>query len=151
MQPKPDPYLSRPALLLAWVLAIIGAWVCLWVAGAFSAQQLDRLDSLWPLPGLYLLEVALVGLAVVISLFLRNWNAALVIVPWLAGGILLAFVILGGFSIGPFLLPAMLAFWAVGVIADLGGRRKFAVHLELAMIAALLQGGLMLVVIGIIR
>jgi hypothetical protein len=135
---------------LAWLLTIFGAGVCLLVAVGFGGQQKD---SLWPFPGLYLLEIILVGAAVVASLTLNQgmavafWNA----VPWVAGGILLAFVVLGGFSIGPYLLPAMLAFLLVGVIVDLRGRRRIAMHLGLAMIATLLQGGLVMVLIGFVH
>ena len=39
--------------------------------------------------------------------------------PWLAAGVTLAFVILGGFSIGLFLIPAFIGFVITGVFGDL--------------------------------
>jgi len=144
----PDQVTQRSTPILAWILAIFGATVCLLVAVGFGAQQAD---NLWPLPGVYLVEVIVLGLAVVASLVLtKGINLAIrAATPWLAGGILLAFVILGGFSIGPYLFPALLAFWLVGVIVDLPRPRKIALHLGLALLLALLQGGIMLVVIEI--
>ncbi|HEX7975977.1 MAG TPA: hypothetical protein VF498_16330 [Anaerolineales bacterium] len=133
--------------LLEWAFAVFGAAVCLAVVDLFALQQLDEL---WPLPGLYFIEIVLLGLLGVTSRLgdtnpasAALWGA----IPWGVGGALLSFVILGGFSIGPFLIPAMLAFWLAGAIADLRQGRSIAGHLGLAVMAALFQGALIFAVL----
>ncbi|HMT20220.1 MAG TPA: hypothetical protein PKE20_03070 [Promineifilum sp.] len=97
--------------VLEWVAALVGAANCVIVPLLF-AQPGGR-D--FPLPGLYFIEIVAVGVLVAIFVALRprlspRWNA----IPWIAAGIILTFVILGGFSIGLYLIPAAIAFAVTG-------------------------------------
>ncbi len=136
--------------LLEWIFAGLGAAVCLAVIVLFASQQLD---DLWPTPGLYFIEIGLLGLLGVASRW-EDRNAAAAAwgaVPWGVGGMLLLFVILGFLSIGPFLLPAMLAFYLAGITADLRRRRGLSGHIGVAMSAVLLQGILIFAVLMLTR
>ena len=136
--------------LLEWVFAVLGTAVCEVAVIFFASQQLD---ALWPAPGFYFIEIVLFGVLVVVNLIKDTnlpgaiWGA----IPWVAGGVLLAFVILAGFTIGPLLFPAMLAFWLAGAAADLRQRRGLARHFGLAVIAALFQGALIFAILFLSR
>lgn len=134
----------RPARILEWLAAVIGAANCVIVPLLF-AQPGGR-D--FPFPVLYFIEIALLGVAVVLYVALRSaapgrWS----VVPWAAAGIILAFVILGGFSIGYFLIPAFLAFTFVGVVADRQTGGPIARHFGLLLVAAIAQAAFMLLAI----
>jgi hypothetical protein len=124
-----------------WIAAFIGAATCIIVPLRF-AQSGSR-D--FPLPALYFIEIALLGVLVMAYVALRpnlkRWWSA---VPWVAAGVVLTFVILGGFSIGPYLIPALLAFGAVGILVDLGRGGLAARHLGYLLLAAIIQGVVML-------
>ena len=130
--------------LIEWLAALIGAITCIYVPGV--VRQWD-----FPFPALYFIEIILIGLLVTVFVTWRSrfgevWH----VVPWLAAGIMLAFVVLGGFSIGFFLIPALLAFVVVGIMADLQSGKSMASHLAALIIAALAQSAVMYVAIGFV-
>lgn len=132
---------NRPRRIAQWLLAILGAVNCIVIPMMFASQT-----PLFPAPGLYLIEIALVGVLGLVSVVSEyhdhpRWQ----MVPWLAAGILLAFVVLGGFSIGFFLIPATLAFLIVGVLENRRAERGLVHHLGLFVIAAVVQGAIMMV------
>lgn len=127
---------------LARVLAWIGALNCIVVPFIFAAAQ----PALFPLPGLYMIEIVLFGLVGFASVTGNHtadsaWHPAL----WAAAGGLMAFVLLGGFSIGFYLIPATIAFVIAGALAirrqGTGAARRIAVFLG----ATLLQSAVMLI------
>ena len=129
--------------MLEWIAVLIGAANCIVVSIAF--WQGDFL-----FPALYLIQIALLGLLVTVFVAERRrlstrWNAF----PWLVAGILLAFVILGGFSIGPFLIPAFLAFTIVGLLVDAQTHGSISRHAGLLFVAAVAQGALMVLMLSI--
>lgn len=138
------PDTSSAKRLAEWIAALIGAVNCILVPFGFA--QAGNRD--FPLPALYFIEIALLGVLVLAFVALRprlgrRWNA----LPWAAAGIILAFVILGGFSIGFYMVPALIAFIAVGALANAqsGG---FAVnHVGLFLVAAVAQAALMLLLV----
>jgi hypothetical protein len=141
---------SNKSYLAELILSFLAAAICI-AAGLVVASW--QPGDFWPLPGAYMIEVAAVSL---IGLLSRardtspsnvDWGA----VTWAASGVLLAFVILGGFSIGPFLAPAMLALALAGLLGDLRQGRGPLPHAGLMLVAALLQSALMFVVIGLFR
>ena len=84
-----------------WILGIAGALVCTAAAIMFSSQ-----DPLWPLPGLYLAKIGLAGLLALGAIAVgRNDSGLWAAVPWVASGIVLAFAILGAWTIGLFIAP----------------------------------------------
>lgn len=126
--------------LVEWAAATVGAVNCVLVSVAFVQPN----QPMFPLPGLYLIEVALLGLIVIAFVAARprldtRWNA----VPWVASGLLLTFVILGGFSIGFFLIPALIAFAVTGLMVDLQSAGFNARHLGFFLVAAVAQGAVM--------
>lgn len=136
---------NKPAArLLEWLAAVIGAANCVIVPLLFA--QPGQRD--FPFPALYFIEIALLGVAVITCVALRpatpgRWS----IVPWIAAGIILAFVILGGFSIGFFLIPALFAFIVAGVAIDKQAGGPIARHFGLLLVAAIAQGAFMLLAI----
>lgn len=133
--------------VLEWAFALLGAVVCVWVVIRFASQQLD---DLWLFPGLYFLEIVFLGLLAFLSRIEGTGlgKKGTSVILWMAGGALLAFVILAGFSIGLYLVPAVLAFWISAICADLRHRRAMLTHVILLVVAAFLQGTL---IIGIQR
>jgi hypothetical protein len=121
-----------------WLAALIGALNCVLVPALFAEQ------NAFPLPGLYFIQIILVGLGVLGIVAARPrkglpWLAW----PWAAAGVMLAFVVLGGFSIGPYLVPAFLAFVVTGVLVDLEGGGAMARHAGLLLVAAVIQAAVM--------
>lgn len=136
-----------------WIFTLFGSAVCVWVAISTASQQFN---DLWPTPGLFLLEILLLAPAALTSRVVdvgsikMDYGA----ISWMAGGVLLAFVILAGFSIGPFLFPAMLAFWLAAAAGDLRQHRALSTHFALALLAAVCQGvliGLLLLLTSTLR
>lgn len=128
-----------------WLAAVIGAVNCILVPALFA--QWGGMD--FPFPALYFIEIVLLGVLVLGYVALRprldgRWQA----LPWVAAGILLAFVILGGFTIGPFLIPACVAFAAVGVLGDLQTGGLKAQFVGVFLLAAVLQGAAMVLFIS---
>ncbi len=124
-----------------WFFALLGAAICIGAAVEFSSLQPDRL---WPTPGLYFVELIMLALVVLVSRVKDTAPAGLDYgaVPWIAGGILLAFVILGGFTIGPFLFPAMVAFCLAAIRGDIRQGRSLRRHVGLPLLAAVFQAAL---------
>ena len=127
--------------VLEWLAALAGAITCTIVPLLFARP--GGWD--FPFPGLYFIEIALVGVSVLGYVALRPrlyrvWDA----IPWSAAGIILAFVILGGFSIGPSLIPTLVAFLAVGILAGMQSGTLAAQRLGILLVAALAQGATML-------
>lgn len=132
---------SERILLLVRVLAIVAAINCVMIPLFFAQQR-----PLFPFPGLYLIEIAVSGILGLTGLLLVEpyspfWRA----VSWPAAGVLLAFVILGGFSIGFYLIPATAAFLLAGFLLNgIKGGPIFK-YLGLFLIAAALQATLMII------
>lgn len=127
--------------LLEWLAAIAGAINTLVVPLLFAQPQ----GRDFPLPGIYFIQIALSGLLVIIyAAFRPRVSPVWGIVPWAAAGIILAFVILGGFSIGPYLVPALIAFLAVGILASMQTGAPVAQRFGIVLVAAVAQGATML-------
>lgn len=136
---------SRPLWrALEWISALAGAITC--VAVPLLFLQSGRAD--FPLPGLYFVEIALPGVGVLVVVAFRSrLSSRWEIVPWVAAGIVLAFVVLGGFSIGPYLIPALIAFLAVGVLIGWQTGRLHVGYLGYWLTAAIMQAALMLLAV----
>lgn len=131
---------------LELISAAAGALICTFVPIFFSQSG----GSEFPYPFLYFFEIALSGVAVLLFVLVRkrlSLSPRLNPLPWVAAGMLLAFVILGGFSIGPCLIPAFVAFLVTGMAVDLqtGGLR--ANHAAILLLATVIQAGFMLLAI----
>lgn len=123
-----------------WLSALVGAANCILVPAIFAQSP----SALFPFPGLYFVQIVLIGLGVLAFVAARpNMKPRWVALPWTAAGVILAFVVLGGFSIGPYLIPAFLAFVATGVLVDLQTGGSMGRHLGYLLVAAVAQAGLM--------
>jgi len=126
-------------------LAVVAAINCVIVPLFFTQQR-----PLFPLPGLYLIEIAVLGILGLAGLLIVEsrsafWRGS----PWIAAGVLLAFVILGGFSIGLFLIPATVAFLLAGFLMNRLKGGQVIRFIGLFLIAAVLQVILMMIAVGI--
>lgn len=138
---------SRGARIAEWLLAIVAVVNCIVVPFLFAQNQ----SALFPLPGLYFIEIALVGVLGLVSVVNEHredsrWRT----VPWIVAGILLAFVLLGGFSIGFFLIPATMAFLGIGVLGGRRQNRRMIYHVGLFLVAAAVQATVMLTAIVLV-
>jgi len=131
--------------VIEWVLAAVGASICV---GAALVVWRSQSYNVWPFPALYLIEIIALGTAGFVGLITRAEGVVrLDRVPWGVAGALLAFVILGAWTIGPLLLPAMLAFLVAATVGDMGPNPRWVRHLAIFMIAGVSQASLMFVVI----
>jgi hypothetical protein len=136
---------SNRVLILVRGLAIAAAINCVIVPMLFAQQR-----PLFPLPGLYLIEIAVLGILgltglLVAETFSPFWR----VVPWIVAGALLAFVILGGFSIGFYLIPATIAFLLAGFLLNRIEKGSFSKSIGLFLITAILQATLMVMLVQI--
>lgn len=127
----PDPRLRS----LEWVFSVLGAINCILISILFSLSQIQLpggdLSDIWPLPAIYFLEIITLGIMCVIAVAKNQdhagsfWSG----IPWICSGILFAFVILGAWTIGFFLIPAMILFLIVGIMGDRRIKGDIALHL----------------------
>jgi hypothetical protein len=101
------------------ILAGIGALACVMDAVIFWQYQAGS-GELWPLPALVLIEVALLGLTGLLAVSLDSAERSLSWgrVTWIACGALAGLMVLGAFTIGMGLVPAVIAFSGAAVLAD---------------------------------
>ena len=131
--------------VVEWVLAAVGASICV---GAALVVWRSQSYNVRPFPAVYFIEIIALGTVGFVGLIMRAEGAIRVdSVPWGVAGALLAFVILGAWTIGPLLLPAMLTFLIAATVADMGPNPRWIRHLGIFMIAGVSQAGLMFVVI----
>jgi len=127
----PDPRLRS----LEWVFSVLGAINCILISILFSLSQIQLpggdLSDIWPLPAIYFLEIITLGIMCVIAVAKNQdhagsfWSG----IPWICSGILFAFVILGAWTIGFYLIPAMILFLIVGIMGDRRIKGNIALHL----------------------
>ena len=135
---------SRLARITEWLLATVGVVNCIVVPFLFAQNQSD----LFPLPGLYFIEIALSGVLGLISVVNEHHeDSRWQMIPWIVAGILLAFVLLGGFSIGFFLIPATVAFLGIGILGDRHSSRRMVYHAGFFLVAAAVQATIMLIAV----
>lgn len=136
-------------------LVLTGGFLNAVVVVIFGAQQAASPGTPWqnlfPFPLLYLIEIIALSYLAILPLFREepggdrpSWIPAL---TWMAAGGLLAFVVLGGFSIGFYLIPSMLAFIVAGILADRRQNLSLTGHIGLMFLAASIQAAIMLVVV----
>jgi hypothetical protein len=127
----PNPRLRS----LEWVLSVLGAINCILIPILFALSQIQvpdgNLSDIWPLPAIYFLEIISLGILCVIAVA-KNQNQPKSLwsgIPWICSGILFAFVILGAWTIGFYLIPAMILFLIVGIMGDRRIKGDIALHL----------------------
>ncbi len=133
---KAQPTGPTIRLLLERILAVLAAAACLFLSiglwRTISANQV-----MWPLPGLYFVELPALGILSAI-LFLRDYRFSAT-VGWIVSGIYVAFVLLGAFSIGLFYLPIAIMFMMVAVLATVRLEHSILRGLGALLLGALAQ------------
>lgn len=135
------------------VLAIVGAAVSVGSTIALWQNQSMPGVSLWPFPALVLLEIGILGLAglVAVALDSKGYSLGWGLLTWGVTGGLLAVMLLGVFSIGPMVFPAVLAFCGAALSADWRRGRRVPVNLALAAIIGVVNGLLLLTLVAMTR
>ena len=138
---------STPPQLFERFLASLGFAACVVITNAVwsnvSAQQ-----PMWPLPGLYFIELMLLG-AMSAGLFLRgDWRRSAV--AWEVAGACSGFVVIGAWSIGLAYLPVAVLFGLTALASDRRAGHNIARHLGLYVIAGIAQAVLMLVAVRVL-
>ncbi|HLO17378.1 MAG TPA: hypothetical protein VK206_21270 [Anaerolineales bacterium] len=135
---------ERFLAVIAVTLSLIIS-VRIWLA--FSQQQ-----PMWPLPDLYLLEMLAASTLAMLEILGngRKQFRSHGILTWIAVGILLAFVVIGAWSIGFFFAPVAGLLAIAAIWSDRRHGRNLVVHLGIGLAAALVQAALMLAVIHLV-
>jgi hypothetical protein len=130
---------------LEWIFSILGALNCIIVAFVFAISQIPQqgvgLLEIWPFPLFYFIEITLIGILPLIAVSLLRgatksvWSG----IPWICSGILVVFVILGAWTIGFFLIPAMIFFLLVGVFADRRTQGDIPLHIVFLAVGGISQ------------
>lgn len=130
---------------LEWIFSVLGALNCAVIAVLFAIYQIpqpggDLLD-IWPFPLVYLVEIGILGLLpiVAVGMMKEDDKSRWSVVPWICSGILVAFVILGAWTIGFYLIPAMLLFLFVGIFADRRTHGDIPLHIIFYVVGAIAQ------------
>ncbi len=105
-------------------------------------------QPMWPLPALYLIEVAVLSVVAALAFILYGSQGRCL--SWAANGMLTAFSILGLFSVGALYFPTVLLLAIVCITADLRNRSNILLHLGLFLLAGLVQAALMLSVSSVL-
>lgn len=141
--------------LTEWLLALLGALLCIAGATGFwqHAQRSWPNVSVWPLPALVLIEWLLLGIVGAVATVADRHSARSVWTSarWAVCGALFGLVILGGFSIGPLVLLAALAFLAAAILADHRYQRKVGVQVGLLTAGTVGNIGLLLTLITLVH
>ncbi|MDP2744128.1 MAG: hypothetical protein Q8P00_03565 [Dehalococcoidia bacterium] len=131
--------------LVEWFLGVVGAAITTGIAAVFAQQQSSVQapgGSLWPFPGIVLLEIAVLGLMGLVAVGLDRE-----VLTWAVVGALVGLMFLGIFSVGPFLFPTVSAFLVAALMAD---RRKERHSLPKLGLAAVTMIGNAVLLIGLI-
>jgi len=129
-------------------LAIAGTVICL-VVTAILWVSISANQNLWPLPGLYFIEMAALSVVCALLAFFDD-NPRSQFIIWGAVGILTGFSILGAWSVGFFYLPVAIIFGVIAIRSDFRNKQRIAVHIGAGLIAGVVQVVLMLAVIRIL-
>ncbi len=123
-------------------LALLAAANCTITPLMFAASLSQ---PMWPLPGLYFLEIALLGIAGAwIALAEQPTGPGWGLIPWIAAGVLSVFVVLGAFTIGLFLIPAALFFLVAGFLSRLRFHLPLSTGLGVFLLSVIFQAALMI-------
>jgi len=114
-------------------------------------QVVSSYQPMFPLPALYLFELIAGGVIGWLGIIYGEvvalpYGAYL---PWVTVGVVAAFVVLGAMSVGFFYLPVLLLFIATVILFDVRTKRMIVLDFGVAGVVALVQAGIMLVVIQI--
>jgi hypothetical protein len=132
--------LERFAVSLAAV-GSIAVTIAIW-------RSISTYQDMWPLPGLYFIEMPALILGVAVGWNLHvSWARVL---TWASLGIVMAFSILGAFSVGMLYLPVAVLLAVAVISSDLREAQPIAAHLGICLAAAIAQAAVMLLAIRLL-
>ena len=127
------------------IFAVAGMLTCLALT-AILFISIGAYQGLWPLPGLYFIEMAVLSLVCALLIFMDGGPSGQFILC-AAVGIFIGFSILGALSVGFFYLPVAILFGVAAIFSDLRKKQHIAAHIGVCLIAGLVQVVFMLAVI----
>ncbi len=141
---SPTTSIRTLEFILALAASAICLIVCVYVWLVLRAQQ-----PIWPLPGLYLLEMLAVSFLGLWSIGSNETRLSRLrgFLTWVTVGILFAFVVLGVLSVGFLFAPVAVLFTIAAILSDHRQGHSLVAHLGIGLVAAVAQAALMLVVI----
>ncbi|HEX8991837.1 MAG TPA: hypothetical protein VF784_09170 [Anaerolineales bacterium] len=122
------------------ILAVLAAAACLLLTIGIW-RSVSAVQGMWPLPGLYFVELPAVGILSALLFVGRHRSSAMS--AWVATGIYFAFTVLGVLSVGLFYLPIAVMFLMVAVVATVRQEQPVLRGLGALVAAALAQAVLM--------
>ena len=131
---------------IEYTLFVLSALNCIFVTIAFAYSEIilsgGQISSVFPFPGIYFIELIAIGIICFSTVILLNKLTTSIRsgIAWICSGLLLAFVILGAWTIGFFLIPGMFMLLIVGILIDKRSQRNYALHLIYLIAAGLSQG-----------
>jgi hypothetical protein len=143
--------------LVRWSFAALSAAIALGGGIGFAAQQASLAsapgESIWPLPGLVLLEWAAFGVVGFMGILLAenpsnlSWFGA----SWFVIGAFLPLVVLGALSIGPFVLLSLVALLIAALLTSVQLKISLPPRFKFLLIGMVANLGLLLGVILIVQ
>jgi len=136
--------------IIPLVLSFFGAMVSF--SGAiltYLTQAQNPKASLWPLPGLVLIDWVLIGLVGFIPTYycFRRISTKWLHVAWLITGTFIPLIILGAFSIGAGVLIAFIMFVVSTIMITIRQRGKLLASFGLLMVGSICNLGVLLILI----
>jgi hypothetical protein len=139
--------------LIRWIFAALSAAIALGGGIGFAAQQAGLASapgaSIWPLPGLVLLEWAAFGVVGFMGILLAenphnlSWFGA----SWFVIGAFLPLAALGALSIGPFVFISLATLLIAAILTSLQLKISLLPRLKFLLIGIIANLGLLLGVI----
>lgn len=126
--------------IIQWTLGALGAGIALAGALGIGESQLGFPGaSIWPMPGLVLLEWAVLGLLGFIGLIAEgSWKRTFNLVDtWFVVGALIPIMVIGAFSIGPLVLMTLLPFSAAVLLASVQAKGNWLRYFKILLIGAI--------------
>jgi hypothetical protein len=136
--------------LLAQVLSLLTVLAS--ISGAaivYLTQAQNAVTPLWPLPGLMLVDWALIGAVGFASTYLvvRGVRGKWLRVGWIISGTFIPLIILGAFLIGPFVLLAFLLYVLSTVILTVQRKSQWLLSFGLLMLGSFVNLGLLVLIL----
>ncbi len=146
-----SPERGSPADGLERTLVVTGGVVCV-VASAIAWSAVARQQPMWPLPGLYFLEMVVVSMLPIMETFREGPRPPSMrgSVAWAAVGVLVAFAVLGILSVGLLYAPAAGLIGTAAIVSNRRQGHNVFSHLGVGAAAAVIQASVMLALLRVL-
>ncbi len=134
-------------LTLERFLAVVGTAVCT-IISIRVWQVIGSQQPMWPLPGLYLLEMMALSVGAMLSILCGAASSR--VITWIVVGVVCAFVVMGAWSIGLLYLPVAVLFALAAILTDRRHRQSSARYVRFSIVAGVAQVALMLIIIRLL-